>query len=161
MGYDLSGRHLASPTTAMALVRSQLDAPAFAAAQARGAAMSLDQAIARCQHLLNSLARDPALDETTITSTQTASSAPLAERSSPIRPTGTLPSPRRQERLDLTRREQEVLALLCQRLTDPEIAERLYLSPRTVNTHVANLLGKLAASNRREAAAIAVHRGLV
>ena len=53
-------------------------------------------------------------------------------------------------------REREVLALLAQRLTSPEIAERLYVSPRTVETHVASLLRKFAASNRRELAKHAV-----
>jgi non-specific serine/threonine protein kinase len=58
--------------------------------------------------------------------------------------------------LDLTRREREILALLCQRQTNPEIAQRLFLSPRTVESHVRNILAKLGARNRREAAAIAV-----
>jgi non-specific serine/threonine protein kinase len=62
---------------------------------------------------------------------------------------------------DLTRREREVLALLCQRLTDPEIAARLFISPRTASSHVANLLGKLGAANRREAAGIAVRQRLI
>ena len=62
---------------------------------------------------------------------------------------------------DLTWREQEVLSLLAQRLTDPEIAERLFLSPRTASKHVGNILGKLGAANRREAAAIAVRASLV
>jgi predicted ATPase/DNA-binding CsgD family transcriptional regulator len=61
----------------------------------------------------------------------------------------------------LTRREREILALLCQRLTNPEIAERLFISPKTARNHVANLLSKLGAANRREAAAIAVRQHLV
>ena len=60
----------------------------------------------------------------------------------------------------LTRREREVLGLLCQRLTDAEIAERLFISPRTAEAHVANLLAKLAVRNRREAIALAVEHGL-
>jgi DNA-binding NarL/FixJ family response regulator len=39
----------------------------------------------------------------------------------------------------LTRREREVLALLCQRLGNPEIAETLYVSTRTVESHVATI----------------------
>jgi DNA-binding CsgD family transcriptional regulator len=61
----------------------------------------------------------------------------------------------------LTFREQDVLALLCQRLTDAEIAARLFLSPRTVSRHVGSILGKLGAANRREAAAIAVRQHLI
>jgi DNA-binding CsgD family transcriptional regulator len=52
----------------------------------------------------------------------------------------------------VTRREREVLALLAHRLSSPEIAERLYVSPRTVESHVASLLRKFGAPNRRELA---------
>ena len=56
----------------------------------------------------------------------------------------------------LTNREREVLGLLSRRYTDAEIAEQLYISTRTASTHVANILHKLGAANRREAGAIAV-----
>jgi DNA-binding CsgD family transcriptional regulator len=81
---------------------------------------------------------------------------------SSVPPPAPVPMARRPiSKIDLTRREQETLELMCQRLTDAEIAARLFLSPRTVNHHVASLLGKLGARNRREAAAIAVHNGLI
>ena len=62
---------------------------------------------------------------------------------------------------DLTRREREILGLLTQRLTDLEIAEKLSISPKTAGHHVSNILSKLGATNRREAAAIAVRSALV
>lgn len=52
----------------------------------------------------------------------------------------------------LSSREEEVLALIAEGLTDREIAERLVISPRTVETHVGNVLRKLGVRNRAEAA---------
>lgn len=56
---------------------------------------------------------------------------------------------------DVTAREKEVLALLGDRLTNREIADRLFISVRTVESHVSALLTKLGAENRRQLAASA------
>jgi DNA-binding CsgD family transcriptional regulator len=60
---------------------------------------------------------------------------------------------------ELSRRELEVLRLLGEGLTNAEIAARLYISTKTVATHVGNVFAKLQLRNRAEAAAFA-HRHL-
>jgi DNA-binding NarL/FixJ family response regulator len=63
------------------------------------------------------------------------------------------------QRLGVTAREAEVLDLLGDRLTNRQIAQRLYLSPKTVEKHVAALTRKLAAHDRVDLAEIARTRG--
>jgi DNA-binding NarL/FixJ family response regulator len=58
---------------------------------------------------------------------------------------------------ELTPRELEVLQLLAEGLTQTQIARRLVISPRTVGTHIQNLLGKLGVHSRAQAVALA-HR---
>lgn len=59
---------------------------------------------------------------------------------------------RAQPKEALTLREVEVLALVAQGMTNEEIARRLVISPHTVATHVSNILSKMRASSRYEAA---------
>jgi DNA-binding NarL/FixJ family response regulator len=61
----------------------------------------------------------------------------------------------------LTSRQTDVVALLAEGLTNAEIAARLVLSVRTVDTHVAAILDKLDARTRRDAAARAKALGLL
>lgn len=60
----------------------------------------------------------------------------------------------------LTEREAEVLGLVAQGLTNQEIADRLFVSERTVRTHVSSILSKLHLANRTQAALYALRRGL-
>lgn len=61
----------------------------------------------------------------------------------------------------LTARESEVLALVAQGLSNREIGGQLYISAKTASVHVSNILAKLGASGRTEAAAIGRRRGLL
>jgi DNA-binding NarL/FixJ family response regulator len=61
----------------------------------------------------------------------------------------------------LSEREREVLVMLAQGIPNKEIADKLHLAEGTVKNHVSNILGKLQAQNRTEAADIARRRGLV
>jgi DNA-binding NarL/FixJ family response regulator len=61
----------------------------------------------------------------------------------------------------LSAREVEVLVLIAEGLTNPQVAERLYLSPRTVGQHLRSIYRKLGVPSRAAAAREAVERGLI
>ena len=63
-------------------------------------------------------------------------------------------TPERIQKFGLTAREAEVAGLLLDRRTDREIAEELYLSRRTVTTHVSSILRKVGVSSRRDVASL-------
>jgi DNA-binding CsgD family transcriptional regulator len=76
-------------------------------------------------------------------------------------PTKIISEPSPLARLGLTVREQEVLALLATGRTNRQIAETLFISPKTATLHVSNILSKLGVTNRVEAATIAHRLGVV
>jgi DNA-binding CsgD family transcriptional regulator len=119
--------------------RYTLSAEAFEAAMAAGRGLGVEEMVAEARSVVDGIIDGGDL-------------APL-----PVGAGASAPPPA----FGLTQRELEVLVLLAGRLTDPEIAARLFLSPRTVEGHVAKILGKLGAGNRREAAALAVRHQLV
>lgn len=61
----------------------------------------------------------------------------------------------------LSQRELEVLKLMVEGQSNPEIAAALYLSPNTVKTHVRGIMNKLAVDDRVQAAVVALRAGLV
>jgi DNA-binding NarL/FixJ family response regulator len=62
---------------------------------------------------------------------------------------------------DLSERELDVLRLLAQGLTNPEIASRLYLTQGTVRNYVSSIITKLGVEDRTQAAVLAIKHGLV
>jgi len=179
-GSDRRGQHprLAS---ALASARSALGDADFALARAEGAGLSRSAALAEARALLQDIVTGDAREDGAVlaaaaerlaarTPRRTFRREPRATAPGPVPvPTRAVPASSvvmarpttPMVNIDLTRREQEVLDLLCQRLSNPEIADRLYIGTRTVEFHVTNVIGKLGAENRREAAAIAARLGLV
>jgi DNA-binding NarL/FixJ family response regulator len=84
---------------------------------------------------------------TPVPSAQPASSSP--EKVTPTYPDG------------LTAREVEVLCLVAQGLTDAYIAQQLIISPRTVNTHLTAIYGKIQVSSRSSATRYAMEHHLL
>ncbi len=79
----------------------------------------------------------------------------LSER---LAPAGVTPT---RDPFGLSPRESEVLAVLSEGRTNREIAERLFISERTVGVHVRKILFKLGVSGRVEAASVAIRLGMV
>jgi DNA-binding NarL/FixJ family response regulator len=79
-----------------------------------------------------------------------------------LRALGGLPaSSRTADTGSLTAREREVLELVAEGRSNSEIARHLFISAKTVSVHVSNILAKLGASGRTEAASLARQRGLL
>ena len=84
--------------------------------------------------------------------------APMLEQ---LRALGSTPVRAPAQTEGLTPREAEILALVAQGRSNGEIGKQLFISTKTVSVHVSNILAKLGAAGRTEAAAIGRRRGLV
>lgn len=122
--------------------------------------------IARCQTRLAGVlqaAGDPAQARSLADAARATATAlgaqPLLDE---LRSLGTTPRQRANQTNDtLTAREAEILALVAQGRSNGEIGKQLFIATKTVSVHVSNILGKLGASTRTEAAAIAQRKGLL
>jgi len=134
--------------------------------------VALEQALLAAQHLLGALG-NPAGCHATSATQRDRPGMPLALTSenaivggaahAPVgAPVGDaeVPPPSCVSAGGLSRRESEVLALLALGHSNRDIAQALFLSPRTVQRHVANLYLKIGAHSRAEATAYAIDHGL-
>ena len=122
---------------AVASSRTQLGEQAFAAAWAQGRTLSPEQVLA--------------------TPGQVAPPVPIQEEQSSY-PTPVSPPPYPD---GLTAREVEVLRVVAQGLTNEQVAERLIISPRTVDTHLTSIYSKIGVSSRVAATRYAIEHHLV
>jgi predicted ATPase/class 3 adenylate cyclase/DNA-binding CsgD family transcriptional regulator len=122
---------------AVAAVRAQIGEQVFAVAWAEGRAMSLEQVlVAPAPHTI-------------------PPTSPTGQSSrSPAKSSSTFPD-------NLTAREVEVLRLVAQGLTDFQVAEQLVISPRTVNSHLTAIYGKIQVSSRSAATRYAIEHHLI
>jgi non-specific serine/threonine protein kinase len=117
----------------IAAVRAELGDAAFAAAWAAGAALPLGEAVAEALTVVAAPADSAAAGGTDATAAA----------------------------YGLTPRERDVLRLLVEGRSDAEIADALFIAPRTARAHVASILAKLGVPTRTAAATHAVRHGLI
>lgn len=160
IGDALTGyTRLAGGLVAVAIADPQAGQVLRAAIRLFGAArLPLEQARAQVALALTAAASDPGLAlaearQAAETFAWLGASGELDRTSALLRSLGGRPN--RVKRADglLTGRERDVLSLVVDGLSNPEIADRLFLSRRTVAHHVSNVLAKLGLRNRAEAAA--------
>ncbi len=138
-----------SAERAQAMARTQLGDEVFTQALAEGRTMTPEQILAAQESAAISSA--PEAKQCSVSQAalvRAASRSPLARKSLTY-PAG------------LTAREVEVLRLVAQGLTDTQVAERLIISPRTVNTHLTSIYNKLGVGSRTAATRFAVEHELV
>jgi len=117
--------------------RSQLDESTWSVVWEEGRAMSMEAAFEYA------LSEEP--------STITSSAAPTEQLSTPVS----------EHPVGLTPREVEVLGLVAEGLTNPQVAQKLFLSPRTVQRHLNSVYRKLGVNSRAAATRLALEHDLL
>lgn len=127
----------------------------------------LDHAVAASRGAIGRVAADALADETRGLAVEDVMAAAtlVAERMITNAATTAAPEPETparhlDQRYGLTRREIEILRYVVDHRSDKEIGDVLFISPRTVGTHVTSIRNKMGVSSRREAARIAAELGL-
>ncbi len=141
IGAPLTPINLPYYQQSVAAIRAQLDEPTFLKAWTEGQAMTLEEAIAEAVQM-NAREHIPPTPPPTAVETPST-------------------SPSRGNLFDLTARESEVLQLLAQGLTSPQIAAQLVIRVVTVNFHVRSIYSKLGVSSRSAATRYAIEHNLV
>jgi len=134
LGTPLPPVYRADYDRAVAAARAQLGVKAFAAAWTQGRMMTPEQVLAA----------------------QVMPPAPM-----PTRPASAPPMKPPPHSARLTARELDVLRLVAQGLTNEQVAEHLVISPRTVDTHLTSIYGKIGVSSRSAATRYAMEHHLV
>ena len=128
----------------------------FAEAWEAGATLAFADAIA----VMDAISQDLAAQASPDTSTLAPAGAvrPMVVMSSPARRDDPEAAPVENP---LTEREMDVLHLLAEGKSSPEIAEQLFISPRTATTHVSRILAKLEVNSRTAAVTSAMRLGII
>jgi predicted ATPase/DNA-binding CsgD family transcriptional regulator len=138
-GYHQAPAQRALREPYLSAARAQLDEAAWEAAFAEGQAMTFEEAV---EYSLST--EEPSA--TTLPSTTTGQSSFSSAREHPA---------------GLTPREVDVLGLVAEGLTNPQVAQKLFLSPRTVQRHLNSVYRKLGVSSRAAATRLALEHDLL
>jgi DNA-binding CsgD family transcriptional regulator len=137
VAFQLAPEEVAWREPYLATTRSRLGEAAWEGALARGRAMGMEEAIEYAISTEESFATTP--------STTTEQSSP---------------SSKPEHLAGLTSREVEVLGLVATGMTNAQVAQRLFLSPRTVHRHLNSIYHKLGVRSRTAATRFALEHGL-
>jgi non-specific serine/threonine protein kinase len=136
LNVHLGPQHELSYQHDLAALRANLESDQLATAWTEGRTLSLEEALALVDPLVETLETASKSEAPIHTTSAVAPSSPGAP----------------QTAAELSARQLEVLRLLAQSLTNPQIAERLVISESTVNTHVVSIYNKLGVNSRVAAA---------